>query len=53
MAKLMNEASIPELLDEMTVEEKVDLIVGKSFLPPRRMKNTEFRPSCIWTEPRE
>lgn len=31
MAKLMNEASIPELLDEMTVEEKVDLIVGKSF----------------------
>lgn len=31
MAKLVNESSIPELLREMTPEEKVDLLVGGTF----------------------
>ncbi len=31
MSKLINQESIPALLNEMSVREKVDLIVGKSF----------------------
>lgn len=30
MSKLVNEASIPALLEEMSVKEKVDLLVGKT-----------------------
>lgn len=31
MSKLVNEASIPGLLSEMTIDEKLELLVGKSF----------------------
>lgn len=31
MTKLVNESSIADLLQEMTVKEKVDLLVGKTY----------------------
>ena len=37
MSKLVNEASIPALLEEMSVKEKVDLLVGKSFFSTQEM----------------
>lgn len=37
MSKLVNEASIPQLLKEMTIKEKVDLLVGKSFFSSQEL----------------
>lgn len=37
MSKLVNEASIPELLKEMSVKEKVDLLTGKSVFSSLEM----------------
>lgn len=37
MSKLVNEASIPELLKEMSVKEKVDLLTGKSVFSSPEM----------------
>ena len=37
MSKLVNEASIPELLKEMTTQEKVDLLVGKTIFSSQEM----------------
>ncbi|MFD1671786.1 glycoside hydrolase family 3 N-terminal domain-containing protein [Agrilactobacillus yilanensis] len=37
MSKLVNEASIPALLEEMTPEEKVDFLVGKTAFTTQEM----------------
>ncbi len=37
MSRLMNETSIPELLQEMTTKEKIDLLTGKSFFRSQEM----------------
>lgn len=37
MSKLINEASIPELLNEMTVQEKVDLLTGETMFSSPEM----------------
>lgn len=37
MSKLVNEASIPELLKEMTVQEKVDLLTGETMFSSPEM----------------
>lgn len=53
MSKLVNEDSIPQLLREMTVKEKLDLLIGKSFFLHRNFQNTEFLLSDIWMVPPE
>lgn len=37
MSKLVNEDSIPQLLREMTVKEKLDLLIGKSFFSTQEL----------------
>lgn len=48
MSKLINEASIPELLNEMTVQEKVDLLTGETMFSSPEMPQYGIPPFCIW-----